>query len=399
MRIFKSKTYYILCALPITAGFVFGFLYGSIFEILCAASSLLFLAIQFSLRLYQEIDPKAEKEQHRPVSFFLLLAPIITIAAGILLIFSPAIRVGQHSWFAIAVSIGLLALLSFRLISIWKDTSLAGRLLRFTVPAMMSAPLSLIITLLLYLTNTEDAMVMSAMTTIIFGVLAFLAMANIIMVSYCGYKGTTESIRIISKAIKERKLIFTRVSILKDTFLVLGKGILSVISVSFFMFVNALYSAGMGIARFIAVRMHTQDKKEQVKSYRYVGIIISFSSICYVLYSIRLFFGGKTGDYDMYIALVIALYTFVEFGINIKEAIRLHKSKALEAKALRATSFSSTLICFVLTQTAIMSFAGEGDNSFVNALSGVVFGVLASLVGLYVILDSISNKKKLEQQN
>ena len=100
----------------------------------------------------------------------------------------------------------------------------------------------------------------------------------------------------------------------------------------------------------------------------------------------------------MYIALVIALYTFVEFGINIKESIRLHKSKALEAKALQAVSFSSTLICFVLTQTAILSFAGEGDNSFVNALSGVVFGALASLVGLYVILDSISNKKKLEQQ-
>ena len=398
MRIFKSKTYYILCALPITAGFVFGFLYGSVFEILCAACSLLFLAIQFSLRSYLEIDTKAEKEQDRPVSFFLLLPPIITIAAGILLIFSPSISVGNQSWLAIALSIGFLVLLLFRLISVWKDTSLAGKLLRFTVAATMSAPLSLVISLLLYLTNTEDAMVMSSMTTIIFGVLAFLAMANIIIVSYCDYKRTAESIRFISKAIKERKLIFTRVSILKDIFLVVGKGILSVISVSFFMFVNALYSAGMGIARFLAVRMHNEDKKEQVKSYRYVGIIISISSICYVLYSVRLFFGGKTGDYDMYIALVIALYTFVEFGINIKEAIRLHKSKALEAKALRATSFSSTLICFVLTQTAIMSFAGEGDNGFANALSGVVFGTLASLVGLYVILDSISNKKKLEQQ-
>ena len=398
MRLFKRKTYYVLCVLLIVAGLASGYLYGSIFEILCLASALLFLGIQLRLRSYQEMDPEAEKDQHRPVSFFLLLPPIITIAAGSMLIISPSIRVGKQSWFATAVSIGLLALFSLRLISIWKDTSLAGRLLRFTVAAAMSAPLSLIITLLLYLTNTEDAMVMSAMTTIIFGALAFLAMANIIMISYCDYKRTIESIRIISKAIKERKLIFARVSILKDIFLVVGKGILCIISVSFFMFVNALYSAGMGLARFIAVRMHTQEKKEQVKSYRNVGIIISFSSICYMLYSIRLFLGGKTGDYDMYIALVVALYTFVEFGINIKEAIRLHKSKALEAKALRAASFSSTLICFVLTQTAIMSFAGEGDNSFANALSGIVFGGLASLVGIYVIFDSISNRKKLKQQ-
>jgi len=399
MKVIESKTYCFLCALPIAAGFIVGYLHGSVFTMLCASSSLLFLAIQFSLRSYLEIDPKAEKEQHRPVSFFLLLPPIITIAAGIFLIFSSAITIGKQSWLEIVLSAALLALLSLWLISLWKDSSLAGRLLRLTVAAAMSAPLSLIITPLLYLTNTEDAVTMACMTTIILGVLSFLAMANIIMVSYCGYKGTAESIRIISKAMRERKLIFTRVSILKDAFLVAGKGIISVISVSFFMFVNALYSAGMGIARFIAVRMHTQDEKGQVKSYRYVGIIISFSSICYVLYSIRLFFGGMTSDYDMYAALVIALYTFVEFGINIKEAIRLHKSKALEAKALRAASFSSTLICFVLTQTAIMSFASEGDNSFANAISGVVFGALASLVGLYVILDSISNKKKLEQQN
>ena len=399
MKVIESKTYCFLCALPIAAGFVVGYLHGSVFTMLCASSSLLFLAIQFSLRSYLEIDPKAEKEQHRPVSFFLLLPPIITIAAGIFLIFSSAITIGKQSWLEIVLSTALLALLSLWLISLWKDSSLAGRLLRLTVAAAMSAPLSLIITPLLYLTNTEDAVTMACMTTIILGVLSFLAMANIIMVSYCGYKGTAESIRIISKAMRERKLIFTRVSILKDAFLVAGKGIISVISVSLFMFVNALYSAGMGIARFIAVRMHAQDEKGQVKSYRYVGIIISFSSICYVLYSIRLFFGGMTSDYDMYAALIIALYTFVEFGINIKEAIRLHKSKALEAKALRAASFSSTLICFVLTQTAIMSFASEGDNSFANALSGVVFGALASLVGLYVILDSISTKKKLEQQN
>lgn len=97
----------------------------------------------------------------------------------------------------------------------------------------------------------------------------------------------------------------------------------------------------------------------------------------------------------MYTALVIAFYTFIEFGINIREAFRIRKSKKLESKALRAISFSSTLLCFVLTQTAIMSFSSEGDNSFSNALSGVVFGGLAALTGLYVIIDSFRYKKAL----
>lgn len=55
------------------------------------------------------------------------------------------------------------------------------------------------------------------------------------------------------------------------------------------MFANALYSTGMGAARFVAIKMYVQDKKRQIKNYQLVGIIISLSSICYVLYSVRLF--------------------------------------------------------------------------------------------------------------
>lgn len=136
-----------------------------------------------------------------------------------------------------------------------------------------------------------------------------------------------------------------------------------------------------------------RDKLQSImKSKFFKGIIISVSSIFYILYSIRLFLGEKTAVYDMNIALIIALYTFVEFGINIKEIISLRKTRILKVKALRAISFSETLLCFVLTQTAIMSFASEGDNSFANALSGVVFGSLAMFIGLFVIRDSYSHK-------
>ena len=395
MQIIKSKIY-LLCAFPIGINLIFGCLYASIFEILSAVSALLFLIIQYSLHSFLHVDINSQKGQYRPVSFFLLLPPIVTITGGILLLFSPDLNIGYQSYLTVFTSAVLLVCLILQFISIRKNTSLAGRLLRLTIAAAMSVPLSLGITLLLHLTNTEEATVLSCMTTTIFGGLSFLLIANIIMISYCGYKSTIVSIQTISTIFRKRKLVFTRVSILKDAFLVVGKGLISILSISFFMFVNALFSAGMGIARFIAVRMHTQEKSKQIMSYRYVGIIISIASICYVLYSVRLFFDNSTSEYDMYLALVIALYTFVEFGINIKEAIKLRKSKALEAKAIRAISFSATLICFVLTQTAIMSFASEGDSSFVNAISGVVFGGLAALVGIYVVLESISNKRKLE---
>ena len=281
-----------------------------------------------------------------------------------------------------------------QLIVHWKNETLAGRFFRLTLAASLSAPLSLIVVSLLSSTGADENAAMSLMAVAGFGSMAFLFAINMSMVSIFDYKSTMDSIKTIHGLMKKNKLVFTRISILKDAFLVLGKSVISIISLSFFMFVNALYSGGMGVARFIALKMHTQDRKQQITNYRYVGIIISIASICYVLYSVRLFFGGKTGVYDMNVALVIALYTFVEFGINIRDAYRLRKSKALEAKTLRAVSFASTLICFVLTQTAIMSFASEADNSFVNALSGVAFGTLAALIGLYVIVDSFLHQKK-----
>ncbi|MFV0362668.1 MAG: hypothetical protein ACK5LL_06215 [Suipraeoptans sp.] len=293
-------------------------------------------------------------------------------------------------FYVITLPVALLLCLCFQQIAHWQDKSLAGRLLRLVNWAVISMPLSLIVVLLLHVFASEEADVMGCLSAVAFGVAGLLIALDIILVSLCGYKNTMESIRIVSSLVKRKKLIFARVSILKDAFLVAAKSTLSLFTRSFFMFVNAMYSGGMGIARFVAVTMHSQEGEKQIRSYRYVGIIISTASICYVLYSVRLFFDGQTGVYDMNVALVIALYTFVEFGINIREAIKLRKSRALEAKALRAISFASTLICFVLTQTAIMSFAAEGNNSFANALSGIIFGVLAALVGLFVIIDSFS---------
>lgn len=374
-----------------------GFLHNAWFEIICAVCAALFWLVQLRLTILLKKDEGIQKKQCKPLGFFLLPPAIGIITVGILLLFWPlTITPALMAYGTVAISAVWFTCLLLQMIALPKKASPAERFLRLTLGAAMSAPLSLALTLILEITKTEDAVTLSCMSVGIFGALALFIAVNIAMVSLCGYKSTRDSIKIVSALIRHRKLVFTRITILKDAFLVASKTAISIISLSFFMFANALYSAGMGITRFYAVRMHTQDRVQQIKSYRFVGFIISVASICYVIYSVRLFGGGKTETYSMHIALVIALYTFVEFGINVRDAFRLRKSKALEAKALRAISLSSTLLCFVLTQTAIMSFAAEGDNSFTNALSGVVFGGLAALVGLYIIVDSFFQRNASE---
>lgn len=374
-----------------------GFLNNTWFEIICADCAVLYWLVQLRLTILLKKDEEFQKKWCKPIGFFLFPPAVGILAVGVMLLFWPfPIMPALITYSTIAISVVLFVCMLLQMITLNKNVSLAGRFLRLTLGAAMSAPLSLILTLVLYMIKTDEAVILSCTSVGIFGASALLIAVNIVIVSLCGYKSTKDSIKTISALMRNRKPVFMRIIMLKDAFLVASKTAISVVSLSFFMFANALYSAGMGIARLYAVRMHNQDRGRQIKSYRYVGIIISAASICYVIYSARLFSGGKTETYSLYIALVIALYTFVEFGINVREAFRLRKSKALEAKALRAISLSSTLLCFVLTQTAIMSFAAEGDNSFTNALAGVVFGGLAALVGLYIIVDSFFQKNVSE---
>ena len=361
---------------------------GGWFSLTCAGCAALFLLAQCWLAASFKATEAEQQRRCRPVGVILLIPALGLMVGGVLLLDRPVQAAGVQAAIGVLLSTLLIVWQMLRLRARWGNQTPAGRFTRQTLMAAQAAPLSLIVVLALSLTGADGDGALSCMSVELFGVAALCVAANMILVSGCGYCSTADSLRRVRELYTRHRLLFTRASILKDALLVAGKAIISLVSVSFFMFVNALYSAGMGVARFVALSMHSQDRKTQIRSYRLVGIIITLASACYVLYSVRLFFGGKTGGYSMNAALVIALYTFVEFGINIRDALRLRKSRALEAKALKAISFSATLLCFVLTQTAIMSFAAEGDNSTANALSGVVFGGLAALRGVFVMADS-----------
>lgn len=396
LQTIKNKYIPLIALLPVIAILLLAYWSKSWFILLCGGCLFIFLLLQIVLSALLEKSTDKQSKYCRYICFFGLPPAFGLIAAGILILFLTHSETTFYLTSAVMILCAVVLIcLALQLFLLRKNCTIAARFLRFVVWASISVPLSMIITLMLFFTGSGEAASLSSMTVIILGSIALLIAFNMILVSFFQYKSTGESIAALRFLYRQHKLVFTRISITKDAFLVVAKGILSLISASFFMLVNCLYSAGMGIARFIALKMHGQDRIQQVKSYRIVGIIIAVASLCYVIYSIRLLFGGSSAEYSMNIALVIALYTFVEFGINVREALRLRKSKALEAKALRAISFASTLLCFVLTQTAIMSFASQADNRLANVLAGLVFGGLAALIGAWVIVDSFLQEKAI----
>lgn len=364
----------------------------------CSALLCGLLIKQFSLT---NKDKPAQERGGRGLGFFLLVPGLGLVGAGVHFVFLEGTGLSAPAAYLIgAVSILAAAGLAVSGGGLNAVVSPAARFLKLLLFAATAPFISLGAVLILATAQPADTDIgaIGCMTMALLGTLVLASALDMILVSRCGYRRTAESLRYFSGAVKSRRHKFVRAAIGKDIFLVAAKLLISIASMSFFMLANALYSAGMGSGRYIALKIHKQERAAQIKSYRLVGLVIVVSSVCYVLYSVRLFFGGTVRDFPMVIALVIACYTFVELGINIRDALRLRKSHQLEAKALRAIGLASTLLCFVLTQTAIMSFSAEGDIGFSSALAGVVFGGGAALVGVYVMVSSFLLEKRLTSE-
>lgn len=263
-------------------------------------------------------------------------------------------------------------------VSIWMMRQFDFALLCTLLPALVSQ--------LLLLGEESEWAQMVCLTGCVMGGVLLLLGCNLLLCALCGYRGTLASIRLVRDEFQRRRRIFHFVSVGKDGFMVLVKLVMSIASASFFMFANALFSCGIGLARYVALKMQGKETVGQLRLYRRVCAILSFSGLCYVGYSVRLFFGGSAGQYSEVMALAIAAYTFVEFGIQIYDLIKLRKKRDLEAEALRLVCLCGILVSFVLTQTAIMSFSEPGEHNFSDGLAGIVFGGLVMLVGIVALL-------------
>lgn len=368
---------------------------NAIFLIVCAFCAMFFLPAQFILFSVRHREAEVQEKNCRYAGWLLLLPGTGLIAGSVrMFFFDEARSVLEIAYILVALSAAMIALLIIHIIGIRKEKSVAARFIGYTHFAAMSAPASIAIGVSMGISAAEDASILTGLSGTIFGVLTLVVALSLVLMSLCGFKSIIKSVQTLSEAIRAKKLVFTRISLVKDAFLVIGKAVIGILFLSVFMLMNAFYSLGMGGARFLVLRMHSQNKEEQLRGYRRIGIVILVASVCFALYSLRMFVAGTSMKYSMEVALVIACYTFVEFALNIRDSIRLGRSNDPASEALKLIDLASTLICFVLTQAAIMSFSSKDDPSFANGLSGITFGALSALVGVYMIVRSCFLKKK-----
>lgn len=161
-----------------------------------------------------------------------------------------------------------------------------------------------------------------------------------------------------------------------------GKIVMAIISHSWLLFIHAVYNIIKASARHYALK----ERGGHYNTMFYSGLLIIAASAVYLIYSVYIFFFGSTASYHMYIAIGIAAVTTYELIITIYGLRKAKKKKDVHQETVKYINLASALISVSLTQTAILSFTNETDMSKAYAIGDAIFGFLALLVGMFMLL-------------
>lgn len=193
-------------------------------------------------------------------------------------------------------------------------------------------------------------------------------------------KSSSREIRAQYSAANSRSLHLTGISGVGNLLLGLGKIISGALSMSVFVCVNGCYTLGMVLARYCALAgvLRGKDEKTQYRFYRRSGMVLIGASLLYMVYSGWAYYHPKQVVYHEYIALAIATFTFTEIGLNLRGVTVNRNNRTPLLHAIKTINLAASLISLVLTQSAILAFAGDGDHDpSVNALLGLTMGASA----------------------
>jgi len=184
-------------------------------------------------------------------------------------------------------------------------------------------------------------------------------------------------------------LHLTGASCVGNTIIGIGKLMMGILSLSFFTCASAFYTFGMVIAKCCVLTgiIKENNTKSQYRYYKFSGLVLIVSSILYIVYSIRLLLYPVINSYHLYVALAIATFTFAELTINIRGVIVYRHNSTPLVHAIKMINLSSSLICLVLTQTAILSIASESIETqpYANGFMGILMGSAATILGIVMI--------------
>ena len=205
---------------------------------------------------------------------------------------------------------------------------------------------------------------------------------------------------IIKRFNKEDRIfkLTTIFSLSLNLFIGIGKWILAIFSGVVF-FVSGVVNILMGIAKLISYIGLLNNDSDFKKRNFIVSFLVFLSGTEYFIYMLNVYLGNfSLSAYEMSIALLIALVSFIEIGVAIYGLVKI-RGRGHSFKNIKLINFVLALEAMVLTETAILSFTESETFTLSSSLFGLITGIFVMVLSLFMFLSPFITITNQEQND
>lgn len=184
----------------------------------------------------------------------------------------------------------------------------------------------------------------------------------------------------------DKTIFSSRISIIWNITLALAKLLFSYFGGPFFI-ISGIVNMLVATSKAICVRglkEHNQDKF--IIRNTFIGVSLLFVGIVYSVYMMRLIvLDVNTFKYDMILGIIIAIISFTELSLSLAGFFNI-LYHGHYYRNIKIINLSQAIMAMAWTEVAIMSFAHDGDTSLYDGITGVVAGILVSILSIAIFL-------------
>lgn len=193
----------------------------------------------------------------------------------------------------------------------------------------------------------------------------------------------------------ERTKIIAFITMIYNFIWSIVKIVIGIFTGALFFCINGIYTLLIGFTKRIFLNHYKSDNEKQKASKSLlIGILIIIIGTLFTIYMARLFFINHTYNTNLIVAIVIATFAFVDLGISIYNITTERKQNDILLSTFRKCNLISSFYAIVLTQVALLSVTNSFNYSMYNGITGVIFGFLSILIGIYIIFKAKINLNK-----
>lgn len=138
------------------------------------------------------------------------------------------------------------------------------------------------------------------------------------------------------------------------------------------------------------------EKRADLRAFGICGTGLVLLPLCLSVVIAQTVRGINSFEHPGLTIYVAALYAFYKIVMSVINIFRARRSDELTVRAIRSINLADALVSILALQTAMFrEFSPDADAGFANALTGFAVCALTAALGIYMIVRSALERKKL----